>query len=211
MTGTDILILISCFVLGAIPFSIIIGKIFFGVDVRTAGSGNPGATNTFRVLGKPAGLAVLALDISKGMIAVVLSRYMSIHPVLTPDDLTVICGGISILGHIYSPFLIFKGGKGVATATGVVFALQPQIGLVCVVIFALIFITTKYVSLGSMLTALLLPIAYYIIYGSHDSFDRAFIGFGILLAVLIIYKHKTNIRRLINGEESKMRLKKAKI
>src|SRR6185503_17549148 len=125
MHTIDYVIFIGAFLLGAIPFSVIVGKIFFKTDVRNQGSGNPGATNTLRILGPVAGLTVLILDILKGFLAVRIAYKFSIGPDISVIDRMTIAGGLAILGHIFSPFLGFKGGKGVATTFGVIMALMP--------------------------------------------------------------------------------------
>ena len=158
-----IILLLSCYLLGAIPFSVVVGKLFFGIDVRKEGSGNPGATNTMRVLGKKAGFSVLILDMGKGAIAVFIASlvYSSIGNTInniTPKELEATCGALAILGHVYSPFLKFKGGKGVATSIGTVLALNPATGLIMMLAFTAILILSKYVSLGSIIAAALYPV-----------------------------------------------------
>ena len=206
-----ILMFLFCYLLGSIPFSVVVGKLFYGVDVRKAGSGNPGATNTLRVLGTKAGLIVLLLDIGKGVLAVLIVPLIIgpwILPKLSADfshlifikDIQAICGALAILGHVYSPFLKFKGGKGVATSIGTVLALQPYIGLIMIGVFALILISTRYVSLGSIISAALYPVLSFFM---EPYFSVILAGFSILLAAMIIIKHKDNIKRLLSGTENK--------
>ncbi len=208
MFSLNYLLCILAFLMGAIPFSVIIGKAFFGVDVRKSGSGNPGATNTLRVLGTKAGLAVLLLDTGKGIAAVQLFRLM--HPINSWSDteMAVLPGACSILGHMYSPFLRFKGGKGVATSTGVLFALSPIIGLIITAIFALMLILKGYVSLASIVCAAIYPIIVYIFTGLHEPIHLIF---ACLLALMIIFKHRSNIERLLSHTETKFKLSKKSV
>jgi glycerol-3-phosphate acyltransferase PlsY len=195
------------FLIGAIPFSLIVGKVFFNKDIRTEGSGNPGATNTLRVLGKKAGISVLILDVFKGILAVLLSKLTQQMGHINTEVNTFIAGGLAVLGHIFSPFLKFKGGKGVATATGVIFILQPYTGLALLGVFLLTVIITKYVSLGSILSASMLPIMNFFIYGRADYATLLFTG---ILGLIIVYKHKSNILKLIKGDENKLSLGQVK-
>ena len=207
-----IILLLSCYLLGAIPFSVVVGKLFFGRDVRKEGSGNPGATNTMRVLGKKAGFAVLFLDMGKGAIAVLFASqlYSSVNGSiknLTPKELEAICGGLAILGHVYSPFLKFKGGEGVATSIGTVLALNPAIGLIMMLAFLVVLVLSKYVSLGSIIAAALYPVLTLLFDGNSS---RILLTFSILLALMIIIKHKDNIKRLLSGNENTFSLKSKK-
>ena len=206
------LLFLASYLLGSIPFSVVIGKLFFGVDVRLQGSGNPGATNTMRVLGKKAGFAVLLLDMGKGALAVLLAYLISMKFDITTNSLSLsdcktICGGLAILGHVYSPFLKFKGGKGVATAMGTVLALQPLIGLIMILTFTLILILFKYVSLGSIIAAGLYPLLCYLLLPAPGLILYLF---SISLALLIIIKHRENIKRLLAGNENRFSLKSKK-
>ncbi len=205
-----ILLFLGSYLLGSIPFAVVVGKLFFGVDVRKEGSGNPGATNTMRVLGKTAGFIVLFLDMGKGALAVLAAFLMYTHLAteLTGKDLAAICGGLAILGHVFSPFLKFKGGKGVATSIGTVLALQPLPGLCMVGIFILVVSIWGYVSLGSMVAAALYPFLSFIL--ERENFSNTILVFSILLALMIIIKHKDNIKRLLSGTENKFTLKSKK-
>ena len=207
-----IILLLSCYLLGAIPFSVVVGKLFFGIDVRKEGSGNPGATNTMRVLGKKAGFSVLILDMGKGAIAVFIASlvYSSIGNTInniTPKELEATCGALAILGHVYSPFLKFKGGKGVATSIGTVLALNPATGLIMMLAFTAILILSKYVSLGSIIAAALYPVLNLLF---DENSSKILLTFSILLALMIIIKHKDNIKRLLAGNENKFSLKSKK-
>jgi len=199
MQFIDYVVFIVSFLLGAIPFAVIIGKIFFNTDVRKQGSGNPGATNTLRILGPKAGLTVLILDILKGFMAVRLAFYYCVWPEVSVIDRMTIAGGLAILGHIFSPFLGFKGGKGVATTFGVILALMPfWFTLIVMVVFYLVLFLTKYVSLSSISAMFAFAILNFLL---KEEISRQI--FGICITLLIILKHRSNILRLIKGEENK--------
>jgi len=186
---------ILSYCLGSIPSGLLFGKYIWGIDLREHGSKNIGATNAWRILGKGPGLLVFTADLLKGVLGVALGLYF----VGTP--LAMILGGIAaIIGHGWSVFLSFKGGKGVATGLGVVTMLMPHVTLVILGVWIAIVFFSKYVSLGSVIAAALVPIIAYI-------FDEPleFLYFGIVAAIFVICRHKTNIERLINGTESKIR------
>lgn len=189
------------YLLGAIPSSLIIGKIFLKRDLRVHGSGNLGATNALRVLGGRAAGAVVFFDILKGFLAVVVVRLIVPIEVYgeTLASWAVIAASISaILGHAYSPYIKFRGGKGVATSIGCFIAMQPIAALICIVVFLSVAIKTRYVSLGSISLAIVYPIVVAIFYP-----QLPFIVFSILAATLVIWLHRSNIKRLRAGEEPK--------
>jgi acyl phosphate:glycerol-3-phosphate acyltransferase len=186
--------------LGSIPSAVWIGKYFYGIDVREHGSGNAGATNVLRTLGKKAGVSVLLLDMFKGFAAVNLSYITSFpHDSEEWTTLRAVLAIVAIIGHIFPFFANFKGGKGVATMTGALIALSPLASLIAVVIFFLMLALTKYVSLSSIVTALTLPV----IFGAwlHESFSLSLYSF--IVAAIIIITHRKNIQRLMKGKESK--------
>lgn len=197
-----ILAFILAYLIGAIPFSVLTGKLFFGIDVRKSGSGNAGATNTMRVLGKRAGFAVLVLDVAKGMFAVSLSYYLG--KISMADDKFILyqlgLGMAATLGHIFPVYLWFKGGKGVATLFGVILAIFPVAAGVCTLVFFLMFFISKYVSLSSMLASIFFPLS--VIFLLKD-FYLPVIIFSMLIPALVIYTHRENISRLRNGTENK--------
>jgi glycerol-3-phosphate acyltransferase PlsY len=199
-------ILFTAYLLGSIPSAVWLGEWLYGVDIRQHGSRNSGATNTFRVLGKPLGFTVLLMDVSKGFLAVQASNWF-----LQEDKsyvlLDVFAGLCCILGHIYSVFVSFKGGKGVATSFGVYLALNPFTVFVCLAIFILVFFTTRYVSLASILAALSLP---WISYFVFQQFEPITILFNAFITALVVFSHRKNIQRLINGSEPKMNFSKSK-
>ena len=195
-----VVLMIVAYILGSIPNALWIGKVFKGIDVREHGSKNTGSTNAARVLGAKLGILTLILDISKGAIPTLIAT------MLLDSSISVILVGIcAILGHSFSIFMKFKGGKAVATTVGVFIVLVPGAILLAAVIFFLVFGITRYVSLSSMIGAISLPIWIIIFYKNIP-----FTIFGIIIAILIIVRHKSNIQRLLNGTESKFSINKKK-
>ncbi len=197
--------ILLAYLIGAIPFSVLVGKIFYKKDVRNEGSGNAGATNTFRVLGATAGIIVLALDILKGMAAVMLSVIFCFRD--CPGNHFLYCqmllGLAAALGHIFPVYLKFKGGKGVATFFGVVLYLFPLAALLCVVTFFIIFFISRYVSLSSIVASIAFAVSIFIWY-VKDKTELPLIVFGIAIPAIIIFTHRKNIHRLVSGTETKM-------
>ncbi len=182
------------YLLGSIPNGLILGKGIWGVDLRQHGSGNIGATNAWRTIGKAGGISIFALDLLKGAI----SAYLGLH--LGGSELAgIVCGLLAIAGHSWSIFLGFKGGKGVATGLGVIATLMPWVTLIVFAVWFAIVKVTGYVSLGSVVGAILVPILA-IVFGLHTDF----MVLGLIAAVFIVYRHKSNISRLLNGTESKI-------
>ena len=195
----------AAYLIGSLPFSLIIGKAFYGTDVRDHGSGNAGATNTWRVLGWKAGLPVLLLDISKGIAATFLPFLFASA---TGDQNIllwgrIICGIAAALGHIYPLFAGFRGGKAVATLFGVIIGLMALPALGSFMVFLLVFLVFRYVSLGSVLAGLSLPL---MVYFFTDRPVQLVIT-SILVSVTVLVTHRKNIGRLIKGEETKLALK----
>ena len=186
------------YLLGSIPNGLILGKAIWGVDLRQHGSKNIGATNAWRTIGKAGGISIFVLDFLKGAI----SAYLGLH--LGGSELAgVLCGILAIAGHSWSVFLSFKGGKGVATGLGVIAALMPMVTLIVFAVWFAIVYFTGYVSLGSIVGAALVPILT-LFFGLHTEF----LILGLIAAVFIIYRHKSNIERLLNGTESKIKAAK---
>ena len=202
-----ILLSILAYVLGSIPSAVWVGQSFFGIDVRDFGSGNAGATNTFRVLGKKAGIYVLILDIIKGFTAASLVYLVpQISPVFNKTffiNLQLLFGLLAVVGHLYPIFAQFKGGKGIATLFGMILAIHYLSALACVLIFVVLLLSTRFVSLSSISAAIIFPISLIWIFKRHEPL---FISFGICAAVLVVLTHRKNIDRLLNGNESKARL-----
>lgn len=187
---------IISYLIGSIPFSFLTAKYLGGIDIRNYGSGNTGATNVFRTLGKKAGAFAFLGDFLKGfIIAIIVKKFIGI-------DVAVISSALVILGHCYPVFLGFKGGKGVATAGGTVFALYPLIGIILLSTVILIVKLTRIVSLASISAAILFPVLSLLL-KTH----KYFLFFSILIGLFVIYRHKSNIVRLISGKESKISFK----
>ena len=198
------LFLFVAYLLGSIPTSIWIGKAFYNIDVREFGSGNAGATNTFRVLGKKAGIPVLIIDILKGTAAVSLS-FASGFQMETPffTNFQIGLGIAALIGHIFPLFAGFRGGKGVATILGVVIFITPVSCSLALLVFLIVLFSTRYVSLSSMMAGISYPIILNL--GMHNT-DIVLIVFSILTAVLLIITHRKNIIRLLNKQETRVRL-----
>ncbi len=197
--------LVLAYLCGSIPTSVWWGKAFFGVDVREHGSRNAGATNTFRVLGPKAGVPVLLIDILKGFLPVrILPNFSELQVDKGPWMwLRVALVIAAVVGHLYPVFAGFKGGKGVATSLGGVLAVHPGAAAVCVLVFALVFWLSRYVSLGSLCAAVAFPLSIVLIYREISAVK---IGFAIALCVMVFYTHRENIGRLLRGEENRMSL-----
>lgn len=189
------------FLLGSIPTAYILGRLLRGVDIRTLGSGNVGATNVFRTLGKGPGVATLLFDIAKGLLPVLAARSFSGAP-LAP----VAVGLAAVAGHTWTPFLGFKGGKGVATSAGVFLALVPWAASTSLLAFAVAFFLTGHVSVGSLTATVVLPTTAFLMYGAVPA---AWLALGI--SVLVAVKHAPNIRRLVRGEELGFKNKKENV
>ena len=195
--------LLAGYLIGSVSFAVLIAR-SKGVDIFSSGSGNPGATNVLRTLGKPYGYACFLLDALKGVAAVLIGYGMAVKFGGGPA-LAGIAGLLgSILGHSFSLFLKFRGGKGVATTVGGVFALLPYVMLVGVVVWLVVFFAFRYVSLASLALAVSLPVSAWYFYQ-----DPRAVGFCIFLAALIVIRHRSNIKRLIAGTENRAGRKKA--
>ena len=191
------LCIVFAFFLGAVPFGLVIAKTFKGIDPRKAGSGNIGSTNVARLCGMPCGLLTLFCDIMKGVLPVVIATC-----VLPSQFMQSLVALAAVMGHIKSPFLGFKGGKGVATTIGALIPLAFLPLLCAVACFFVVVFATRYVSLSSMTMSVAL-VVFYAVFGRWE-----LLPLGIVLAVMIIWAHRTNIGRLLRGEESKFVLKK---
>ena len=193
---------LGAYLLGSIPTGFLAAKAR-GIDIRSVGSGNIGATNAMRVLGKPIGIAVLLLDALKGYLAVWLCAVIAGRAGIVPADtavLMILAGIGAVLGHNYTCWLRFKGGKGIATTAGVFLALAPWALLVALVVFLLAVFLTRYVSVASISAAIALPTAVWIMTPQNLWLG----GMATVLGVLAIYKHKGNIQRLMAGTENRL-------
>ncbi len=203
-----ILVIIAGYLLGSIPSAVWAGKIFHGIDIRKYGSGNAGATNVIRILGWKTGIPVLVIDITKGWLAASLPLFLKFAGNGSNEIITLqILGGIAaIAGHLFPLFAGFKGGKGVGTSVGVLLALNPLLTLSCLTIFMVVLLITGYVSLSSISFAIVFPLLLFTVFKIPSAVFKIF---SILIAALIIFTHRTNIKRLLKGEESKfLNLKK---
>lgn len=214
MLPLGVIIVLSYFV-GAIPTSIIVSKLLRGIDIRDHGSGNAGGTNVIRVLGLKAGLLVILVDILKGYAATMLVVKLMYGPMpfanRTPfEDITlirIIAGCSAVVGHIWTAFAGFRGGKGIATASGVLIGLAPVEVLVALGVFVFVVIFSGYVSLGSLTAAVCFPLAMFF---RHNLFHGELYGYNTLIffsigmSVLLIYTHRKNIKRLLSGTENRL-------
>lgn len=205
ITSENVILLIAAYLLGAIPSAVWVGKLFWGIDVREYGSGNAGATNTFRVLGAKAGVPVLVMDILKGWFAVQLATYFSDYLPYTQQfiNFKLTLGVAALLGHIFPVYVGFRGGKGVATLLGIVWGVNPPAALICIGIFVVILLTTRYVSLGSMITALAFPFITMLWFGETVKTMNIF---SMAVAILVLVTHQKNIERLFKGTENRANL-----
>jgi len=199
----ELSLIVLAYFIGSIPTALIISKKFFGVDIRDYGSGNMGATNTFRVLGSKYGTVVMIFDILKGMFAVALYNFLPYYHTNEWDrtNLMVGLGLAAVMGHIFPAFAQFKGGKGVATLFGMLLAVQPVIAFSCVGVFLLVLFLTRYVSLSSILAGIFLPICVLWIWNDDVLIYRIF---AVLVACMIILTHQKNIIKIVRGNESRV-------
>jgi len=199
----ECVLIILAYLLGSFPTALVISKRYFGIDIRDYGSGNMGATNAFRILGPKFGVIIMALDILKGMLAVGLFYLMPYYLTNEFDRTNFMIGlGLAAMaGHIFPIFANFKGGKGVATLLGVLIAVQPIVALTCVGVFAVVLFLTRYVSLSSILGAIMLPICVIWIWNEQEASYRIF---ALLVALMVILTHQKNIGRLIKGAETRL-------
>jgi len=190
-----LVMLVLAYLIGAIPFGVVVGKLFYGVDVRKHGSGNVGTTNVFRVLGKRAGVVVLVCDMLKGFIpAFIAAQFFN-------PWAAIFIAAAPVVGHMFSIFLKGRGGKGVATGAGVVLALVPLAFLIILVIWLTLVVTTRYVSVASLVASFLVPVLV-IAFGHPLPYEIA----AVLVSIIVWWAHRGNISRLIHGTESRVKL-----
>jgi len=199
----EVICILIAYLIGSIPTAVWISRYFFGIDIREYGSGNAGATNTFRVLGPKWGTFVMAGDVLKGVIATSLYIFITfyMHSEWDRTNLMVGLGLAAVLGHIFPIWADFRGGKGVATLFGMILAIQPLVAVCCVGVFLLVLYLTRFVSLSSILASIAFAVLILFIFNEREPLYRAF---AIAVALLVILTHQKNISRLLRGSESKV-------
>ncbi|RSK42975.1 glycerol-3-phosphate 1-O-acyltransferase PlsY [Hymenobacter perfusus] len=198
-------LLVAAYLIGSIPTALWVGRAFFGLDIREHGSGNSGATNTFRVLGKKPGSFVMAVDVLKGWVATSLAMVMLNQGAILPSQLLyyqLACGVLAVVGHIYPIWAGFRGGKGVATILGVMLAIAPATVGVCILVFIGVLLVSRYVSLSSMTAGVVFALLQLLPPFRPD--NQLLLWFGFVVAGLLIYTHRANIGRLRAGTESRV-------
>ena len=199
----ETLLILLAYLIGSIPTAVWVSKFFFGIDIRDYGSGNSGATNTYRVLGAKWGTIVMIVDMIKAIVAVKLAFFL---PYAFESDIYLVnmqlgLGLAAVLGHIFPIWADFRGGKGVATLFGMVLGIQPNVALCCVGVFILVLYLTRWVSLSSILASIAFPVFILVIFNEPEKLYRVF---AITVAMLVLLTHQKNIGRLIKGSESKV-------
>jgi glycerol-3-phosphate acyltransferase PlsY len=199
----EVLLIVVAYLIGSVPTSVWVSKFFFGIDIRDYGSGNAGATNSFRVMGPKLGTLVMVVDMLKGLAAVKLAFLL---PFYVDNDIArtgfqIGLGLAAVLGHIFPIWAEFRGGKGVATLFGLVLGISPWTALCCVGIFLLVLYLTRFVSLSSILASIAFPVFILVIFNVEN---HAYRVFAIAVALLVILTHQKNISRLLRGSESKV-------
>ena len=199
----EFLLIAIAYFIGSLPTAVLVSKVFFGIDIREYGSGNSGATNTFRILGPRWGTLVMIVDVIKGVAAT--SLYILLPYYLTSEldrtNFMVGLGMAAVVGHIFPIWADFRGGKGVATLFGMILAIQPIVAVCCVAVFLLVLYLTRFVSLSSILASIAFAVFILVIFNEKELLYRAF---AIGVALLVILTHQKNISRLLRGSESKV-------
>ena len=206
LTQENIIFLILAYLIGSFPSAVWLGKTFYNKDVREYGSGNAGATNTFRVLGKKAGIPVLLMDVFKGWFAVYLASF-SVADNIVESQLAF--GIAAVIGHLFPIYTGFRGGKGIATLLGFMIGVEPIAAGICALIFLISFLISKYVSLSSIFASIVFPLVIVFSYG-YDNVNSSLFLFSIFVPILALITHQKNIERLIRGEENKSKFGKNK-
>lgn len=198
----ELLLILTAYFIGSIPTAVWVSRYFFDIDIRDYGSGNAGATNTFRVLGKKMGAFVMIVDMLKAIVAVKLAFFLpeSFGNELYLINLQLGLGLAAVLGHIFPIWAEFRGGKGVASLFGMVLGIQPNVALCCVGVFVLVLFLTRWVSLSSILASIAFPIFILVIFNEPEHLYRVF---AIVVAMLVLLTHQKNIGRILKGNESK--------
>lgn len=199
----EVLLIVLAYLIGSLPTAVLVSKFFFGFDIREYGSGNSGATNTYRVLGAKWGTLVMSVDMLKAIIAV---KLVFLLPYSFDNDIYLVnmqlgLGLAAVLGHIFPIWAEFRGGKGVASLFGMVLGIQPNVALCCVGVFILVLYLTRWVSLSSILASIAFPIFILVIFNEPEKLYRVF---AITVAMLVLLTHQKNIGRLLKGSENKV-------
>ncbi|MEZ7929067.1 MAG: glycerol-3-phosphate 1-O-acyltransferase PlsY [Flavobacteriales bacterium] len=207
LTTETLLFVLLAYLTGAFPSAVWVGKTFYKIDVREFGSGNAGATNTFRVLGKKAGIPVLIMDIFKGWLSVNYISFLTNIPESAEAvfEIKLAFGIAAVIGHLFPIYTGFRGGKGIATLLGLLIGLHAVAALYSILVFVIVFITSKYVSLGSIIASIAFPILVILILGSTNVSLNLFAFF---VPILSLITHQKNIERLLRGEETKVKFGK---
>ena len=210
LTTENILFLLLAYMIGAFPSAVWLGRTFYNTDVREYGSGNAGATNTFRTLGPKAGIPVLLMDILKGWIAVNLVYFVTDNQLMSDErcfELKLAFGIAAVIGHLFPIYTGFRGGKGIATMLGFMIGIYWQAALLSVLVFILTFLISRYVSLSSIIASLAFPFIVIVILGMNNT-NSSLIIFSIFVPILSLITHQKNIERLIRQEENKAKFGK---
>jgi len=206
-----IIVAIIAYLLGSISFSVILSKKMAGFDVREKGSGNAGTTNVLRSVGKKAAIITLVCDVLKGVVAILIAVIVGKIVKDLNNSLLVQLAGIAVIvGHTFPVFFGFKGGKGIATSLGVLLVTNWNIGLICLVFALILMILTRMVSLGSIVAAILFPVLVIFMPSNAYIVEGNYVIYSIILAVLVVFNHRSNVKRLLNGTENKLDFKKIK-
>jgi glycerol-3-phosphate acyltransferase PlsY len=200
---TEIVLIVLAYLIGSIPTAVWVSKNIFGIDIRDYGSGNAGATNTFRVLGSKWGSLVMLADVSKGIIAtslyILVPFYMTNE--LARTNFMILLGLAAVLGHVFPIWANFRGGKGVATLLGMTLAIQPIVALICLVVFLISLISTRFVSLSSILASIAFMVLILYVFNEKEILYRYF---AMIVAIMVVVTHHKNISRLYKGTETKL-------
>jgi len=203
---TIALLLVLAYLLGSVPTAVLVSRRLFGIDIREHGSGNAGATNTFRILGAKAGTGVMLVDMLKGFVAVKLAYLSHLEPLsVWFTNLQIFLGLLAVLGHIFPIWADFRGGKGIATLFGMILAIQHLVAVSLVGVFVVMLLLTRYVSLSSIMASIAFPVLIFFIFREPEISYRTF---ALATAALVILTHHKNINRLLQGNESKVRLRR---
>lgn len=205
----EIILLLMAYLLGSIPTAVWVGKYIYKIDIRNYGSGNSGATNTFRVLGSKAGSFVFFVDTLKGFLAVDLAYFIEKYQMdsVALTNFQVLLGIAAVVGHIFPIWAQFKGGKGIATLFGMILAIQPIVAMSLIAVFLIMLFVTRYVSLSSITASIAFPVMIFFVFREPEFMYRLF---ALVTAIMVVMTHHKNINRLLKGNESKVPLFKKK-